>query len=302
MSERYDRLVVGLALGVALIQLVGCAPKAQRTAIIPELAMPAPTVVQSEHKPPVTWAIVIEREPDPAIVTGEDLRRRMYETGLPWLVKDTASRIELVLVPPGTFMMGAAPDQQKPYFDQLPLREVTFASPFYIARTELTQADWSAVMVCNPSERKGASRPVECVSWEMARQFCRKTGLRLPTEAQWEYACQLGNQCGPSSSLDEIAWFAGDSKSVTQPVGQKRPNCLGVYDMMGNVSEWCSDWYGPYESMPVVDPLGPQYGDARVLRGGAFSFYEFNCRPTQRHYTSPSTRSGHIGMRPARNL
>lgn len=286
--------VAVIAVAVASIMpLLSCAcarPKDRGLAATP----PAPCAPQ--------WAIVLEANPDEDVVMDPAVRQRIIETGLPWRVKDISARIEMVLVPPGEFAMGNEPAEEFPSYDEVPVHKVRITNPFYLARTELTQAQWSGVMVGNPSAGRGASRPVESVSWAMVDAYCRRTGVRLPTESEWEYACRLGLAGVPWRSLESIAWYAGDSGGSTQCVAQMLPNGLGIYDMLGNVSEWCSDWYGPYGEGAQVDPTGPARGSVRVLRGGAYSLYGFNCRPTQRHYTVPSTGCAHVGFRPARSL
>jgi formylglycine-generating enzyme required for sulfatase activity len=172
----------------------------------------------------------------------------------------------------------------------------------------VTQAQWKAIMGSNPSDFKGDDLPVESVFWDDAASFCKKlskkTGgkYRLPTETEWEYACRAGTTGARYRDLDEIAWHSGNSGNKTHPVAGKKPNALGLYDMIGNVWEWCADWYGEYEKADegVTDPGGPSSGQYRVLRGGAWLNNEHDCRASFRDRLDPSFRSLHIGFRVAR--
>ncbi|MFZ9882607.1 MAG: formylglycine-generating enzyme family protein, partial [Phycisphaerales bacterium] len=213
-------------------------------------------------------------------------------TGLPWHVKDTSTGIEMMLVPPGTFQMGCTPsDEHGCFASESPVHEVTISQPTYVGRYEVTQAQWTAKMGSNPSyfqppntATADANRPVEQVSWTTVQKFLAATGMRLPTEAEWEYACRAGTTTAfhgwpglPQGMNDDtqvgiIAWYGVNAPGgTTQPVGQLPPNGFGIFDMAGNVSEWCSDWYSgsTYGSDPVVDPQGPDSrpGGMRVVRG-----------------------------------
>ena len=197
--------------------------------------------------------------------------------------------MKFVEVEAGTFMMGATPEMQNPSEQEKPAHKVTLTKNYYIATTEVTQRVWNALMETNPSEFKdrGLSDygPVERVTWDDAQEFIRRlnalTGkqFRLPTEAEWEFAARGGNkskhyQYSGSNDVDEVAWYdwGEDNYDGTyrafESVGTKKPNELGIYDMSGNVSEWCQDWFGPYSSEPQVDPQGPATGEYRVYRSG----------------------------------
>ena len=243
------------------------------------------------------WATVISWLPDPAVVTDGQLRAGIQATGLPWRVRDTGTGIEMLLVPPGTFNMGcSASDQYACASDgrESPVHAVTLTNAFYLGRYEVTQAQWTAVMGSNPSSFQSASaevpagqvplRPVEGVSWNMIQGFNTSTGLRLPTEAEWEYAYRAGtatafhlfsgypNGTDDDTLLGNIAWFYPGAADQTRPVGGKQANALGLHDMSGNVWEWVNDWYGStyYESSPSTNPPGPATGTSRVLRGGSW--------------------------------
>ena len=190
-----------------------------------------------------------------------------------------------------------------------PVHEVCL-SDFYIGKHEVTQGEWEKVMGSNPSnKKKGLKYPVENVSWEDAQEFIRKLNgqmgnrYRLPTEAEWEYAARSGGKkekwAGTSdeSQIGAIAWYS-DNSYPTHPVGEKAPNGLGIYDMTGNVLEWCSDWYGQnyYATSPKKDPQGPPSGRWHVLRGGSWSYAPGSIRAAYRvpsvqfYYDGPGFR------------
>ena len=270
----------------------------------------------------VGWATVLEFEPDPAVVTDPKLYAGILATGLPWRVRDDASQIEMLLVPPGTFMMGCSSSNQFGcYADEFPVHEVTLAQPFYLGRHEVTQAQWADVMGGNPSffqspsdevpESEVPMRPVERVSWNSIQEFEAATGLRLPTEAEWEYACRAGtgtafnlppNGTGDDGLLGGLAWFQSDSGAQTRPVGGKLANNLGLHDMHGNVYEWCEDWFAVdyYGESPSIDPPGPSNGAYRVLRGGYWGGESFRCRSSYRDGGVPALVNVSVGFRPAR--
>ena len=216
--------------------------------------------------------------------------------------------IEMVFVKGGTFTMGATSEQRRDAeSDEKPTHSVTI-SDYYIGKYEVTQAQWRAVMGNNPSNFKGDNLPVECVSWNDVQVFIQrlneKTGkrFRLPTEAEWEYAARGGSQSkgykySGSNTLDDVAWHYGNSSSKTHPVGQKQPNKLGIYDMSGNVWEWCQDWYGVYSSSSQTNPTGPSSGSYRVLRGGSRFDGAWYCRVSFRRSYDPRTRYDNGGFR-----
>jgi formylglycine-generating enzyme required for sulfatase activity len=177
----------------------------------------------------------------------------------------------------------------------------------------VTQAQWEAVIRNNPSGFKGADLPVEQVSWDDAMAFCRRLTEReraagrlpdgyvytLPTEAQWEYACRAGTT-GPyagDGNLDDMGWYSQNSGNTTHPVGQKRPNAWGLYDMHGNVWEWCRDWYGNYPGGLVRDPTGPASGSYRVNRGGCWNYPATECHSASRYFLGPGDRLYFFGFR-----
>jgi formylglycine-generating enzyme required for sulfatase activity len=191
--------------------------------------------------------------------------------------------ILFVEVPGGTFTMGSPPSEQDHDEDELP-HQVRL-KPFLIAQHEVTQDEWQRVMKGNPSENVGAANPVESVSWEDAERFCKSKQLALPTEAQWEYACRATSETPyAGASLDDLGWYLSNSGDKTHPVRTKAPNAWGIYDMHGNVREWCADWYArSYPSDPLSqEPRGPAEGKYRVARGGSFQNNASDCRSATR--------------------
>ncbi len=215
---------------------------------------------------------------------------------------------EMVAVKGGTFTMGGTSEQgNDAESDEKPTHSVTL-SDYYIGKFEVTQELWQAVMGNNPSYFKGTNLPVEQVSWNDIQDFIRKlnkktgTNFRLPTEAEWEYAARGGNKSNGykysgSNNIDNVAWYGSNSGSKTHPVGQKTPNELGIYDMSGNVWEWCQDWYGNYSSSSQTNPKGPSSGSHRVLRGGSWYINAGYCRISHRFNYNPFNRNSNYGFR-----
>jgi formylglycine-generating enzyme required for sulfatase activity len=261
-----------------------------------------------------TWFTVLEETPDPAVVYDAGLCAAITTTGLPWRVRDNGTGIEMVLIPPGTYTRGcSASNSYGCNSDESPTHQVTLTQAFYLSRTEVTQAQWVAKIGSNPSSFQGdTSRPVEQVSWNDIQPFCTATGMRLPTEAEWEYAYRAGtttafhgwpanpNGTNDDNQLGTIAWFGSNSSSPTRPVSGKAANGFGLYDMAGNVWEWCQDWYGTYASGAQTNPTGPGSGGYRVLRGGSWVIFSGRCRASFRYIFTPVTRGSHIGFRVAR--
>ncbi len=217
----------------------------------------------------------------------------------------------MVHVKGGTFTMGASDDDEDASSEEKPAHEVTL-SDFYISKYEVTQEQWVEVMGSNPSNVKGDSLPVERVGWNEVQRFITKlnemTGkeYRLPTEAEWEYAARGGNKSkgykySGSDDVDEVAWYSGNSGGTTHPIGMKLPNELGLYDMTGNVFEWCSDWYGSYESEAQTNPQGPTSGTNHVYRGGGYRSNARISRVRYRTYGFPSLMNYDLGFRLARS-
>nr|WP_295444602.1 formylglycine-generating enzyme family protein [uncultured Prevotella sp.] len=222
-------------------------------------------------------------------------------------VKDGIS-IEMVKVEAGSFNMGATPEMQNPDEDEKPVHRVTLTNNYYIGKYEVTQALWKTVMGNKSSRFKGDNLPVEKVSWNNCQKFISKlnklTGKSfcLPTEAEWEFAARGGKksrgyQYSGSNTLGDVAWYEGNSGSKTHAVGTKQPNELGIYDMTGNVYEWCQDWYGSYSSSPQTNPIGAVSGSCRVYRGGCWVSSARNCRTSYRGRRTPDFRYGFLGLR-----
>lgn len=216
--------------------------------------------------------------------------------------------IKMIKVEGGTFKMGATSEQgSDAYGDESPVHSVTLPD-YYIGETEVTQELWKAVMGNNPSNFKGDQKPVECVSWHDCHKFIKKlnqlTGknFRLPTEAEWEYAARGGNKSkgykySGGNDINEVAWYKGNSNSHTHDVKTKSPNELGIYDMSGNVFEWCKDWFGYYSSSSQTNPKGPSSGSDRVFRGGSCIDFAGNCRVSFRSNYAPDFRRDYLGFR-----
>jgi formylglycine-generating enzyme required for sulfatase activity len=221
--------------------------------------------------------------------------------------------MEMLPIPAGSFRMGSNAGDSS----EKQIHPVTISRPFWMGKTEVTQAQYKQVMGDNPAHYQGLENPMESVSWNDAVVFCRKLTARerqagrlpegfeymLPTGAQWEYACRAGSSTeycfgDDADRLDEAAWYGENSGKQTHPVAQKKPNAWGLYDMHGNVWEWCRDWYeGGYLSAGVTDPQGPDSGTARVLRGGCYLSLASCCRSAERLRGAPSVTGNVLGFR-----
>jgi formylglycine-generating enzyme required for sulfatase activity len=246
----------------------------------------------------------------------------MYEPTEPHKAWTNDFGMTFVLIQPGTFVMGSPEGETGRGFDEVQY-SVTLTQSYYFQTTEVTQGQWKAVMEINPSHFSscGDNCPVENVSWEDAQVFIEKLNLHentnlyhLPTEAQWEYAARAGSNtalangnlvetdCNLDSNLNAMGWYCGNSDSKTHSVAQKIANAWGLYDMHGNVAEWCSDWAGVYPYISATDPRGPCSGSYRVIRGSAWNYYAQYCRSAGRYGVSPETSSKDIGLRLSRSL
>lgn len=215
-------------------------------------------------------------------------------------------------VPAGTFTMGSPAGELDRSADEAQ-HVVTLTRGYWVSDHEVTQAEYESLMGVNPSFFGGdATLPVERVSWDDAVLYCQKLterervagriattqSYRLPTEAEWEHAARAGTTEARHGALDAIAWWSGNTGGRTHPVGQKSPNAWGLHDMMGNVWEWCADWYGAYPAGPVVDPAGPVAGAGRVYRGGSWLFGPSECRSAVRRFDAASAEYYNVGFRP----
>jgi formylglycine-generating enzyme required for sulfatase activity/uncharacterized surface protein with fasciclin (FAS1) repeats len=312
----------------------------------------------------LSWATVLAAEVDPAVVTDADLRSAIAATGLPWRVRDKASGIELLLVPPGRFRMGASADDPEARSNESPSHEVILTRPFYLGRYEVSEAQWQRVMN-RPGQGAATERPADAaggipgefritprvsgideqgnpvgsgsvtatgadgtliVTISLGRPasedqpnaagspvlpatapfaggdaFCRAAGLRLPTEAEWEYACRAGSTTPRYGPFDAIAWHRGNHDARRQPIGTKAANALGFHDMLGSVWEWVNDWFGEYTRETTTDPKGPSTGTYRIVRGGHWDMGAADCRASQRYTVNAAGFATNVGFRVARD-
>lgn len=244
-------------------------------------------------------------EHNPLQLSYQNPVQQQNSNGIAFTVGDVS--FTMMPVEGGTFMMGATPEMTAPWDDESPVHKVTL-NGYYIGETEVTQALWMAVMEENPSCNVGDNLPVEYVSWNECQKFITKlnnmTGkrFRLPTEAEWEFAARGGNkshntQYSGSNDVDDIAWFYDNGEHETHPVKTKVANELGIYDMSGNVWEWCSDLYGSYSATSQTNPTGRPNGDYHVYRGGSFDKEAGFCRSSCRYNESPDFSSLSLGLR-----
>jgi len=261
-----------------------------------------PPKTQGAQKPEV-------KQPEPQVLPPEPATgapaQRTFTNGI---------GMSFMLIPAGSFTMGSPTSEPGRDTDEQQ-HPVTISKPFYLQTTEVTQKQWTQVMGNNPAYFKdcGDDCPVEWVSWDDAQEFIRRLnqkeggkGYRLPSEAQWEYACRAGSTGSfcfgdEEAKLGEYAWYYGNSGSKPHPVGKKKPNAFGLYDMHGNVFEWCQDRYGDYPTSQVTDPTGPKTGEFSVLRGGAWSPLARSLRSAFRHSYTPRFRGPGSGFRVARD-
>ncbi len=282
------------------------------------------------------WTDVIEGAGSPVMFIGDPRSSSPGLSGLVTLKPNAQGRERyqvqgggpvLVAIPAGRFKMGSPPDEEGRWPDEVP-REVVLSQGFLLGEAPVTQADFAMVMRTRPSGRQGSARPVERVSWLEAVQYCNalsrgvgleeayvmngaevvwkglsSPGFRLPTEAEWEYACRAGtkDEIHPEN-LDNEAWYDLNSEFETHPVRWKQPNAWGLHDMIGNVWEWCWDWYGNPGSGPTVDPLGPDSGTYRVNRGGSWRGQARCARAACRSFWPPDCHNDDLGFRVARSL
>ena len=230
-----------------------------------------------------------------------------YGTYADVVIPGSSARFRMRLIQPGTFTMGSPASEKGRFDDEGPQHKVTLTKAFWMADAPCTQEVYEAVTGNNPSRFKGKDYPVETVSWDDAQVFLKAINkripgieLRLPTEAEWEYAARAGTTAARYGQIDGIAWYSANSKRSTHSVRQKAPNAWGLYDSLGNVWEWCQDRYGPYTSGAQVDPIGPSKGSLRVQRGGSWRFNARFVRAAARYASDPSSRDYYTGFRLSR--
>ena len=260
------------------------------------------------------WATLIEAAPDPAVVTDPALRTAIAATGLAWRVRDTVTQIEMLLVPPGTFQMGCSQGsiQNGCLPVEQPVHSVTLTSAFYLGRYEVTQSQWQARMGSNPSYFQGQAdssiRPVEQVSWNTIQNYLSAANMRLPSEAEWEYACRAGTQTPyyngstDDSAVVALAWCVTNSEEQTHPGGQRIANAFGFHDMLGNVWEWVRDGWSEFSADAQVNPSGSG-SSSRVVRGGCWADGT-NGIPLRSSFRRPEPQKladRYFGFRVARN-
>ena len=297
-----------------MVKLKASAPSNLQITLSKEVAsvsQSSPTALpqQSQPQQPIEQVQAVASVASPTTMSSSSNMVGSSESGSVIIipVKNGIS-IEMVKVEAGSFDMGATPEMENPDTDEMTVHRVTLTNDYYIGKYEVTQALWQAVMGGNPSNIKGDALPVETVNWGDCQDFISKlnamTGkrFRLPTEAEWEYAARGGKksrgyQYSGSNTLGDVAWYGDNSGSKTHAVGTKQPNELGIYDMTGNVWEWCQDWYDSYSSSPQTNPTGAASGSCRVDRGGGWGYSARYCRSSYRFDCTPDFRNGDLGLR-----
>ena len=262
--------------------------------------------VQAGANRQITWNVL--EEYDRFVADGVRFKVEAYGADTQTFTVNGVS-FTMIGVKGGTFTMGATSEQgtSEPWDHEYPTHSVTLSN-FAIGETEVTQELWRAVMGSNPSRFSGTNLPVEQVSWNDCQTFITKlnqlTGknFRLPTEAEWEYAARGGNKSkgdkyAGSNTLGDVAWYEGNGSGRTHPVKQKQANELGLYDMSGNVWEWCQDWFGTYSSSAQTNPTGPASGSNRVRRGGSWYYNARYCRVSFRYNNTPAYYNSGLGLR-----
>ena len=273
-----------------------------------EASAPSPVApARPENSVSLGWAMVLDAIPDPSIVTNADFRARIEATRLPWRVRDNRTNIEMLLVPPGEFTMGSGAEDLDAQSAEKPAHRMTITKAFYLGRYEVTQLEWERVRNMNPSAFFSPNFPVQRVSFAEALIFLQETGLRLPTEAEWDYACRAGASDPRYGELNTVAICEGNSKKKPGFVGLMAPNALGFHDMLGNAMEWCSDFYSPdyyaQSASGAQDASGPESGTTRVMRGGSWAGIAKMCRASYRYGVQADYRGDYNGdgLRVVRN-
>jgi len=294
-------------------------------------AVKKPVIEPGKGLLPTSLKAVCEVVEQPKDKYGNPVRTgRDAKTKLPLEIRHKETGMHLVFIPAGEFMMGSPDNEKDRGFRgdgrEGPVHKVRLTKPFYLGKYEVAQAQWASVTDSNPSHLKGDRNPVEMVNWLDCQDFIKNLNsslalplgegrgegasrFALPTEAQWEYACRSGTQTrfcfGDDLDYRELAdhaWFNANSGGRTHPVGEKKPNAWGLYDISGNVWEWCKDWYGTYSKEPVADPSGPAGGERRANRGGAWDYAPAYSRSAYRNHDLPDTKDKCVGLRIALNI
>jgi formylglycine-generating enzyme required for sulfatase activity len=312
---------VGNAHGPVLAPPAGVAPGTVFCAINPALnhywltatgldkEFGGAVVMQSSWESPEKGAAVLEGNLSPPAPPSK--LARLLTTGVEALQTGSTKvnpkdGLTYVWIPAGTFQMGCSPGDRECYSDERPAHTVTITKGFWMGQTEVTQAAYQRVMGANPSHFRGERLPVEQVTWDEANTYCRAVGMRLPTEAEWEYAARAGSTSERYGELEAIAWYdqepsflTWNSGGQTHEVAQKQPNAWKLYDMLGNVEEWVADWGDGnyYRQSPLQDPPGPSAGEARSLRGGSWHHIAGGVRVSVRYSDVPGGRMNYDGFR-----
>jgi serine/threonine protein kinase len=249
-------------------------------------AKPGAAVVKTERKPGPVTAPVVNPAPTPPVSQSPKIKANPKD-GLTY-----------VWIEPGTFMMGCSPGDTECPDAAKPPHQVTITNGFWMGQAPVTQQAYQDVIGTNPSHLKGAGLPVEAVGWNDARDYCKAVDMRLPTEAEWEYAARAGTTGSRYGDIDGIAWYSANSGDKTHEVKQKAPNAWGLYDMLGNVSQWTDGWYGNYPKSGETDPDGPEKGKYHPVRGGSYDGSPRDVSASVRHAAVPGyDRYTFIGFR-----
>jgi RNA polymerase sigma factor (sigma-70 family) len=323
------KLAAGVTAGTVSANVAALTKGAVQMILVAKMKMVAATVVVCALA--VGTAAVVAQSQAPAsrdkaadavaVGVGTDENRLKTELSLDL---GNGVKMDFVLIRPDAFIMGSdrISSGANPAHTANPAHKVRITAPFYMAKYEVTQEQWETIMTNNPSYHKGAKNlPVTMVSWNDCQEFIKKLNekttafaaakpgedvgpIRLPTEAEWEYACRAGSETeycfgDSTNALAEYAWFSDNSGRKPHPVGEKKPNAWGLYDMHGNVLEWCADWYGELSQAEAeqIDPSGPSSGSSRVLRGGSLLYPPVSCRSVYRQLNHPTGRDFMIGFR-----
>ena len=255
------------------------------------------SVINLDDAPTVITPRLNQPPPETKLQTQLPFSGELTVTGQP--IKNKLG-MEFLMIPAGEFLMGSpVSDYEKPQ------HLVKISKPFYLGKFPVTQKEWKALMKTNPSRYQDELLPVTNVSWDDAQLFIQKLNqcqdgvYRLPTEAEWEYACRAGTTAEYAGELKEMGWFKENTENRPHPVGLKKPNAFGLFDMHGNIWEWCSDWYGSnyYEKSPTIAPPGPGTGSFRINRGGSWMSVAIQCRSAFRGMNAPGTQLDYLGFR-----
>ncbi len=283
---------------VRLVELIALTAVAAPVPTPVPVLVPVPTPPKpAASQPALDWCDVVAAEPDPAVVTDAEARGRMTATKLPWKVRDRKTGIVMLLCPPGEFMMGSR-ESEKGRSDDEAQHRVPITKAFYLSETEVTQESWKKVMGTNPSRNDGVSYPVERVSWNDCQSFCQSSGLRLPSESEWEYACRAGTTTAYSLGASITKQQANFDATSMVACGSLPANQWGFREMHGNVYEWCEDGYET--SASATQDAAKGNTTYRVVRGGAWNFFAGSVRSSNRDLYAPVITNLIIGFRVAR--